>query len=432
VIGLRTKRPRDPARSNERWFLAPVAAIEVALAGAAAANPLTAGLLVAIIAATTAALVAPAIVLATAFPATFGYWRVGPAAAGMSVADALTIIGSLAALPYVPWSSRMLRQILVPFALYVGLLAITVAAHPSTRTITELGHRLLLVVGSLLIGSAIANLGRTRLALRFLFVVAGIVSAAAIVDTLSRHLAPAYPFGIQKNASGALLASCLIIAVTTGHRLEFRRRWSMLLYTLIGIGFMASQSRGTMLALLAVLLIFATRHGRGRLKRWAPILLVVTIVLLGVAAATYTERDLATKDAKFSSLNTRVDDYTYALQNQFAPHPVVGAGMKWFKSADATGSGPHNFLIAELSETGLVGIFGLIVFLGVTLNTLRKNPRAMSEAAYLVLLERILDSLLGIFWVAGTGTLPFLVVGLAIGEDAPRAVRESPLDVTAG
>jgi len=398
-----------------------VAVVEAALAAAAAANPMTAGLLVAAFAAVTAAVVAPAVILALAFPGTFAYWRVGPADAGMSVADALTILGSLAALPYVPWGTRLLRQILTPFALYVGLLAITVAAHPSTRTVTELGHRVLLVVGALVIGSAIANLGRTRLALRLLFLVAGVVSIAAIADTLSRHLQPAYPFGIQKNASGALLASCLIMAVTVGHRLEFPRRWAMALYAAIGVGFMASQSRGTMLALLAVLLVFATRHGRGRLKRWAPILLVATVVLLGVAAATYTERDLATKDAKFSSLTTRIDNYTYALDYQFAPHPVVGAGMKWFKLSDTNGSGPHNFVVAELSETGLVGLFGLVVFLGVMLNTLRRHREAMSEAAYLVMLERILDSLLGIFWVAGTGTLPFLVVGLAIGEDARQA-----------
>jgi O-antigen ligase len=429
VIRLRSRRPTDPARANERWFLGPVAVVEAALAAAAAANPMTAGLLIAAFAAVTAAVVAPAVILASAFPGTFAYWRVGPAAAGMSVADALTIVGSLAALPYVPWSSRMLRKILVPFALYVGMLAITVAAHPSTRTATELGHRVLLVVGSLVIGSAIANLGRTRLALRFLFIVAGLVSVAAIVDTLSRHLAPAYPFGIQKNASGALLASCLLMAVTVGNRLELSRRWSIVLYGLIAVGFMASQSRGTMLALLAVLLVFATRHGRGRLKRWAPVLLVVTVVLLGVAAATYTERDLAAKDPKFSSLNTRVDNYTYALDNQFVPHPIVGAGMKWFKISDSTGNGPHNFVIAELSETGILGLFGLLIFLGVMLNTLRKSPHAMSEAAYLVVLERILDSLLGIFWVAGTGTLPFLVVGLAVGEEArrPAAVRRQLL-----
>lgn len=432
MIGLRSNRRADPARSNERWFLAPIAAIETALAAAAATNPMTAGALVGLIVAVAGAILAPAIVLAAAFPATFGYWRVGPAVAGMSVTDAMTILGALASIPYIPWRSHLLRQILMPFALYVGLLAISVAAHPSPRTVTELAHRVLMVVGSLMIGSAVAHLGHTRLALRALFVTAAVVSIAAVIFTLSHHLAPAYPFGIHKNAAGALLASCLIIALTSGDRLEIRRSRAIPLYALIGIGFVSSQSRGTMLALVAVLLVFATRHGRGRLRRWAPILFVVTVVLLGIAAATYTERDLAASDAKFSSLNTRVDNYTYAFDNEFKPHPVVGAGMKWFRIADATSSGPHNLIIAELSETGLVGIFGLAVFLGLMLNTLRKNQGAMSEAAYLVMLERILDSLLGIFWVAGTGTLPFLVVGLAVGEDARRTSVASPLVSVAG
>lgn len=434
MIGLRSNRAADPARSNERWFLAPVMAVETALAAAAAANPLTAGALVAAIVALAAAVLAPAVVMAAAFPATFGYWRVGPAAAGMSVADAVTILGALASIPYVPWRTPLMRQILLPFALYVGLLAVSVAAHPSTRTLTELGHRVLLVVGAMMIGAALANLGHTRLALRMLFAFASVVAAAAIVFTLTHRLAAAYPFGIQKNTSGSLLASCLVIAVSAGHLLELPRRWTIPLYAVISLGFLSSQSRGAMLALVAVLFVFVARHGRGRVRIWAPVLLGVTVVVLGLAATSYNERDLAvtSANAKYNSLNSRVDVYTYALENQFKPHPVVGAGMKWFKVGDSIANGPHNFVVAELSETGLIGLFGLLVFAGITLNSLRRRHGRTAEVAYLVLLERLLDSLLGIFWVAGTATLPFLVIGLAIGEEADRqaaAGRYSPASV---
>ena len=47
----------------------------------------------------------------------------------------------------------------------------------------------------------------------------------------------------------------------------------------------------------------------------------------------------------------------------------------------------------------------------------------LGDAGFLVLAERILDSMLGILWVAGTGTLPFLVVGLAVGDDDGRRRR---------
>lgn len=427
MTGRRSKRQTDPARANERWFLAPIAAAEAVLAAAAATNPLTAGALVGAIVAVAVAVLAPAIILAATFPATFAYWRVGPSAAGMSITDAMTILGALASIPYVPWRSQLLRQMLRPFAIYIGLLAISVAAHTTPRTVTELAHRVLLVVGALMIGAAISHLGHTRLALRALFLAAAVVSVAAVIFTLTHGLAPAYPFGIHKNAAGGLLASCLIIALTSGDRLEIRHQWAWVLYTLIGIGFMSSQSRGTMLALVAVVLVFVTRHGRGRGLRLAPILFAVTLVLLGIAAATYTQRDLAASDAKFSSLNTRVDNYTDAFENEFKPHPMVGAGMKWFRITDGTSAGPHNLIIAELSETGLAGMVGLTVFLALMLNALRKNHGAMSETAYLVMLERILDSLLGIFWVAGSGTLPFLVVGLAVGEDARRSSVVSPI-----
>ncbi len=105
-------------------------------------------------------------VLIAAFPATFAYWRVGPASIGMSVADALTFLGALAALPYVPWRSPTLRRVVVATAGYCGILFVTVVAHMSERALVEVFHRASIVIGAVLIGAAVARLGRVRLALR--------------------------------------------------------------------------------------------------------------------------------------------------------------------------------------------------------------------------------------------------------------------------
>ena len=56
------------------------------------------------------------------FPATYAYWRVGPAAAGMSVTDLLAMLGTVAALPYVPWQSPAFKRALLATGMYAVML----------------------------------------------------------------------------------------------------------------------------------------------------------------------------------------------------------------------------------------------------------------------------------------------------------------------
>src|SRR5687767_7618968 len=98
--------------SAGRWALVAVVAVaEFALAAAAAAEPRLAFTLVIAGALAVMALVAPIAVLAVAVAATFGYMRVGPAAIDMSATDAMTLLGLLAALPFVPWRNKELRAV---------------------------------------------------------------------------------------------------------------------------------------------------------------------------------------------------------------------------------------------------------------------------------------------------------------------------------
>ena len=82
------------------------------------------------------------IVLAAAYATV----RVGPASANLSVADAVLFVGALAALPFTSWESQRLRRVLVGFMGYEACLALAVLAHPTSRSIVEWGHRILLVV----------------------------------------------------------------------------------------------------------------------------------------------------------------------------------------------------------------------------------------------------------------------------------------------
>ena len=398
-----------------------MAVVQFGLALFAASTPAAALGLIAGFVVVAAALLAPVALLAGAFPATFAYWRVGPASLDMSVADAVTIVGALAALPYVPWRSRTLRRILVATGGYCAVLLLTVLAHPAQRSLVEVFHRLSMVAGAMFIGAALGRLGKVTLALRCFVAAAGIVSFAAALDTLAHHLQPAYPFGIQKNAAGELIVMALVILLVVPQRVALGRRGTLVAATLLVAGLAASEARGPALALIAVFAIHLLRRRRtdpnNRIVRLAPLLLVASVLLIGISVLTYRDRDLNAQTEQFNSLNSRLDAYHYAIQNAWEPHLLDGNGLKWFFAPGSPVGAPHDLVIGELSEVGLVGFAAFLALMWVLLQAARRSRSDLGEAALLVLVARLLESMLGIFWTAGTGTLPFLVLGLMVGDE---------------
>jgi len=409
---------------HPRWralVVAPVAAAQLAVAAFAASEPALALGVIAGLVVLAVALLAPLVLLVGAFPATFAYWRVGPATVDMSVADAFTFLGALAALPFVPWRSPTLRRLLVATAGYAVVLSITVLAHPATRSLVEVFHRTSMVVGALLIGAAVAQLGKVRLALQAFLFTAALISVVAALDTLAHHLQPAYPFGIQKNAAGELIVMGLVVLLAVPHRVGLGRLPTAVLSTVLLVGLAASEARGPALALVAVFALHLLRQRRrqtsSRVVRLAPLLLAASIVLIGISIVTYRDRDLNSQTQQFNSLNSRLDTYHYAIDEVWKPHLLDGSGLKWFFAPGSPVGAPHNLVVSELSEVGLVGLAALVVFLVVLLRSTRRSSSDLGEAAYLVVVARLLESMLGIFWTAGVGTFPFLVVGLMVGDE---------------
>jgi len=103
------------------------------------------------------------------------------------------------------------------------------------------------------------------------------------------------------------------------------------------------------------------------------------------------------------------------------PSPAEGcAGSTSLARPEAC---PHNLVVAELSENGVIGLLAVLVLITNTLMVLLPRRDPIGEAAFLILVFEVLFGLTGIFWVAGTFTLPFLMVGLAIGDRNPLTAR---------
>lgn len=367
-------------------------------------------------------LTAPLFLFAAVFATVFAYWRVGPASVNMSFGDAITFLALGAALPYVPWHSRALRRVLAGLGFYLTLIAISVLAHPTNRAMTEWVHRAVLFGGAILIGAAIAHRGQIKNSLRAVAYAATIVAIAAIADSLTSGFQAAYPLGIHKNQAGPMLAMVAILLIAAPWKLELRPSVVRHIRIIVILGVFATQSRGAGLALVVGICIYALRHKRARQR--APVFfMAVAIVLIVVSVATL--QDQQENNPQFNGVALRQTVFDNAINDVWANNPLTGGGLKYFAAAYNTAGGAEQIFIAELAEAGIIGLLGLLVLLVNTWLVLQPRRDAIGEGAFLVFTVELLYALTAIFWVAGTLTLPMLMVGLAVGDDPrPKRARE--------
>jgi hypothetical protein len=362
-------------------------------------------------------LAAPSLLFALVFGATYAYWRVGPGTLNMSVCDAVTLVALVGAIPYVPWRSWALRRVLIGLVFYLALIIVPLAAHPTDRAIAEWFHRSVLFGGALLIGAAVAHRRETGIVLRTFVYASAVVSLSAVYESVTSGLEPAYPLTMHKNLAGSLVSIGILVLVVAPSQLALRRTTVRTLLVLLIAGLAATQSRGAALAVVAALAIHVIRSPRSR--RRAPVFLLVVSLALIVGSVVTLEDELQT-NPQFNAIDTRIDAFDYAVNDVWLQHPLAGGGLRWFQEFGPGNAGVHNIALAELSEVGLIGFFGLLVLLANTVLVLVRRRSNVGEMALIMFLFLILYGLTQIFWVAGTLTITMLMVGLAVGERPAR------------
>ena len=369
----------------------------------------------------------PALVISLPLPLAYAYWRVGPASFDMSVADASLLAATIVALPYVPWRDRRLQRALWVVIAYELMLVVPLAAHPTGPALFEWFHRALLVGGSVLVGAALVRLASLRFALRAFAAASAAVSIVSIVFTLTNDLDPAYPLGLHKNAAGNILAIAVLMGLVTPQLLGLRRWMHVLLEALLIGGLLSVQSRGSMLAIIVCLCLWALR-GRTHRPSMA-VTIVLLIVALGATVSLVNEREYERviadpNAAEFTPEHLRRLDYEAAL-DQWRSEPFAGAGLRYFSTTDAVAGEPHNLAILALAEGGLFALAGMVVLLGGTYAVLARVRGPVATIARLAVLVRVLTGTVDVFWVAGRMTVPFVLVGAAIALEAERSRDEA-------
>lgn len=366
-------------------------------------------------------LVARGALLVFALPACFAANRLTVVGVDLSVADAALAAMVIAALPFVDRSNRAVGRVLTVGAIYLVATGVNVFAVTNRTAVVEWVHRWFLVVGAILIGAAIAQCGRTVAALRALLAVAIVFALASVHEAIGTGFRPAYTFGFHKNFVGPLLAMT-VLTLLAGRPMFRIPAWSSSVAQVILLsGLLATQSRASMLGLVAGVGVLFVHSGR---LRWRSILLAP--VLAGLSFFVYVSiRTNLTglNDTRFSPIRTRIAQYETAWDH-FVEHPVFGVGIRWFKTPGTVVPEPHSALFVTLSETG---VWGLVAVAGLFIGTwtvLRRSGSPLADAAIAVLAFRLVEGQFAIFWLAGTMTLPWLLVGLAAGVSRSGSLDE--------
>jgi O-antigen ligase len=340
---------------------------------------------------------------------------------GLSYSDVALAMATVVAVPSLAngLHVKRLRVVAVGIAVYLIALLPTVLLDESHRGWLEWGHRLMLVGGGVAVGYWVASQGLARVTLRLIVLVASIVAVVAMYDAVRSGFAAAYPLGLNKNFAGAQLSLMLIVALTTRRTLQLRVGVEALLVVVIAGGLIATQSRGSMLAAATALLAIAAFSPRIVGKRARAALALMTIVLAGfVFFSIRSQLSLDEQDLNNSSIGVRqqVEKRSHEI---WRTSPIHGVGLKYFNSGEwGRLAQPPNIVVDnELAESGVVGLVGFIVLQGaaVTAGVRRRKDSHLALVGAACVLGALVHGMVDIYWIAGSVTLPFILLGMGLG-----------------
>jgi polysaccharide biosynthesis protein PslJ len=355
----------------------------------------------------------PMVPIAAAVPASLVVARLGGSTSNLSVSDFVLFMATAAAIPYVRLREMpILRRLLVVDLVYEGVLTLTVAYNPYRADLLEWMHELLIVTGSLIVGSVLGRAGYARRVLDAYLLVASVIAAFACIASVRTHFRPVYlPLGMQKNYIGEMMMFAVLIAFTNPTWLRLRTRIRRYILSLCTFGMLASQSKQAILAAFVAIVIIVLRTQQLRRKSKLALACLLPVAIFAFEGVT---RELGSGN-KFNSVHQRLTWYTESLQ-VFHASPWLGVGLRWWYTDRFPFSfQPPNAELEMVTSAGLIGLIAFIYLIARQLSLVWRIPSAFGTLPFALLFARIFDTQFDIFWVGGTTTLPFLVIGLGIG-----------------
>lgn len=372
----------------------------------------------------------PAAIALAAMPVLVVVHRLSVGAVDLSYSDAALAIAAAAALVFAPRPfSPALRNLLWLNALYQFATLVTVLLNPNRANVVEWFHAWALVSGALLVGWTAGRRGHARFAMNLLLGACLILAVAAIVQGVLQwaggDLGPLYltwPYGMHKNFVGTVLGFAAICAYARPRWLGWSTRWAFAAFAVYSLGLLFTQSRQAILALGVVLLIVAFREGMPR-RRWTVTLLAAGPALVLVATLV---RDQIESGDKFNSVFQRATWFGDTLA-VWAASPWVGQGLRfWTTESTSLFFQPPNAELEVLASAGVIGLAAFVVLMVGVLRILWRLPHQYGTVAVAVVASRLVQSQVDLFWSAVQVSVPFTIVGLALGALSHDEAESSP------
>jgi O-antigen ligase len=266
------------------------------------------------------------------------------------------------------------------------------------------------------------------MALRCLAFLACGIAAAAVFYALRHGWHGSSPFGLNKNFIGSLLAAVLVVVFIAKERLALSTIWWVATVCIIGAGEIASHSRGGALAASVGLFLAFVLTGRLQ-KRGTKLFAVVVAAGLAVFIYTSVRGQLEHSQAVVNngSIGVRFN-VERATRNVWRTSPIYGVGLKYFNTHQygAFAQAANNVIDNELAESGVIGLAGFVVLQGAVLTAglRRGRQEQLAAAGFGAVAGLLAHGMVDIYWTAGTVTLPFIVMGMALAIEPPNHIRE--------
>ncbi len=353
------------------------------------------------------------------FPAMLLLSRTG-SGGGLSLSDLVLFVGTLCALLQLRTDeSPELRSLLWIVAFYQACLIPVLVYNPYQANVVEWIHETFLVGGSLVVGYVVARAGRARTGMSLYLLGCVFLSGWACLHAITTHFQPVYLPTFQKNALGDLLSLGAIVAYARPAWLGWSPRASNGAVVVLAVGILAAQSKQAMIGLaVGVLLVLLRSRGIGRRSR----IVLLSMIPLIVIAYVVTANQLASGN-KFNAAHQRLQWYSDSL-TIWESSKWLGVGLRWwYTTRFSVQFQPPNAEFEMLTSGGVVGLAAFLIAAFAALWLLwRVDPR-YGVLAVAVISARLVQGQLDLFWVASQSSLPWLIVGAALGaQSRDRAV----------
>lgn len=351
-----------------------------------------------------------------AIPATLLVFRVSASSSNLSFSDLILGLATLCALSaFEGRRAPQVRALLWLLGFYEATTLLNVIYNPYRANLIEWVHEAFLVGGSLIIGWVVAVRGRATVATSAFLIGSCAIALWATAWSVTHHLTAAYlPLGMQKNYIGDMLCFAFLVAYARpdwlGARIAER---ATLVWSVCAVGMLASQSKQAMLSAIIAVGVMTVRNKE--LRRYAKPIAAACVPLL-IVAGIIVDKKLRSSN-KFNSVHQRETWLRQSLQI-WHMSPWFGIGLRWwYTNRVPFAFQPPNGEAEVLTSAGLVGLVGFVALLIGSVMILRRVPRRYGTLALAVVVARIVQGQLDVFWVTAQGSIPWLIAGLCLGAE---------------